>query len=63
MPSPIPSDEEAVALVSSALVAILAAGAQSGGGGVDWATQDRLKGWRFSGRWWASPLPLSRPRP
>ncbi len=27
------------------------------------AATDRPSAWRFSGRWWATPLPLRRARP
>jgi hypothetical protein len=51
-----PSSEEVAAIVAAVEVAWPRAVV------VD-VTPDELPAWRFSGRWWAKPVPLSRPRP
>ena len=56
--SPTPSAEEAVAIIAAAEALwpkplMLAATEQ--------ATESRA--WRFSGRWWSTPLPARRARP
>lgn len=56
--SPVPSDEEAVA-IAAAMEAmwpkpVIAAAAQN---------PLRAPTWRFSSRWWAKPLPQRRDRP
>ena len=54
--SPVPSDEEA-----AAIVAALELLWPRGGG--DAADPRRASVWRFSGRWWSQPIPLRRARP
>ncbi len=55
---PIPTDEEAIAAIAAAFVVLASAGTEA-------AAPDRAPapGWRFSGRWWAAPVVLARPRP
>lgn len=55
--SPAPTDEEAVAIVAAVealwpkpMMSVL-------------ETRRRDTAWRFSGRWWAKPLPTRRDRP
>jgi hypothetical protein len=55
--SPAPTDEEAVAIVA-AVEALWPKPVMS----VD-ETRRRNTAWRFSGRWWAKPLPTRRDRP
>jgi hypothetical protein len=55
--SPVPTDEEAAVIVSAveAMWPRAAAGAE--------VEAERHTAWRFSGRWWARPLPTRRARP
>ncbi|WP_162941454.1 hypothetical protein [Desertimonas flava] len=55
--SPVPSDEEAAALVAA--IEAMWPG-QAGGPGV---SNGRPSAWKFSGRWWSQPIPLRRARP
>ncbi len=55
--SPAPSDEEVVAIMA-AMEALWPRPVVVG----DTPTRRRA-GWRFSGRWWALPLPVRRNRP
>ena len=52
--APNPTDEEAAA-IAAALTVALAGGAA--------APETEPPRWRFSGRWWAQPIPLRRRRP
>lgn len=56
--SPAPTDEEAVAIVAAVEALwpkpVIAADAEN---------PLRTPTWRFSGRWWAKPLPARRDRP
>ena len=56
--SPAPTDEEAVAIVAAVEALwpkpVIAAADQN---------PLRSPAWRFSGRWWAKPLPARRDRP
>lgn len=52
--TPDPTEEEAVAIVAALQVAT-AGGAE--------APEPEPPRWRFSGRWWAQPIPLRRTRP
>lgn len=56
--SPAPTDEEAVAIVAAVEALwpkpLIAADAEN---------PLRTPTWRFSGRWWAKPLPARRDRP
>jgi hypothetical protein len=54
--SPVPTDEEAAAVVAAVEVLWPRPLAVSPGGGVTPA-------WRFSGRWWAKPIAARRQRP
>jgi hypothetical protein len=55
--TPIPTDEEVVAIVA-AVEALWPRAA------VDSAAEARRSSvWRFSGRWWSQPIPLRRARP
>ena len=54
--SPVPSDEEAAAIVAG--VHTLGAG-----GGELGPLRDPVSRWRFSGRWWSRPVPSRRVRP
>jgi hypothetical protein len=55
--TPVPSDEEAAAIVAA--VELLWPQAASGS-----PTESRRGSvWRFSGRWWSQPIPLRRARP
>ncbi|MDA8261412.1 MAG: hypothetical protein M0Z47_01135 [Actinomycetota bacterium] len=56
--NPIPTDEEALAAIAAAYVTLVSAAGEA-------ASPDRVPapGWRFSGRWWAAPVVLARPRP
>lgn len=56
--SPVPSDEEAAAIVAAVEVAWPRAAA-----GSTWADDDEPSRWRFSGRWWSKPVPARRDRP
>ena len=55
---PTPTDEEAVAIVAAVEALwpkpVIAA---------DTANPLRVPSWRFSGRWWARPMPVRRDRP
>ena len=55
---PAPSEEEAVAIVAAYEAlwprAVLV---------VDEGANERDTSWRFSGRWWAKPVPTRRARP
>jgi len=53
--SPVPTEEEAVAIVA----AIDAAWPRP----VVVAEQPRTPRWRFAGRWWSKPIPVRRDRP
>jgi hypothetical protein len=55
--SPIPTDEEAVA-ISAAITALWPVAAQV----ADDAPM-RDTAWKFSGRWWNLPVPIRRDRP
>jgi hypothetical protein len=55
--TPEPTDEEAAAIVA-AYEALWPKPVTSGGG-----TERTTPPWRFSGRWWATPMPLRRARP
>ena len=54
--SPVPSDEEAAAIVA-AVHTLGAGGAELG------PLRDPVSRWRFSGRWWSRPVPSRRVRP
>ena len=56
--SPAPTDEEAVAIVA-AVEALWPRPVVS----ADLENPLRTATWRFSGRWWAKPLPARRDRP
>lgn len=56
--SPAPTDEEAVAIVA-AVEALWPKPMIAG----DAQNPLRTPTWRFSGRWWAKPLPARRDRP
>ena len=56
--SPLPTDEEAVAIVA-AVEALWAKPVVL----VDEGAARRSPVWRFSGRWWVKPLPARRDRP
>jgi len=56
--SPAPSDEEAVAIMAATEAlwpkpVVLAAAEHT----------PRSRAWRFSGRWWSTPVPARRDRP
>lgn len=53
--SPVPTDEEAVAIAAAIELAWPRAAGDTGP-----APTPR---WRFSGRWWSQPIPLRRTRP
>lgn len=53
--SPDPSDEEVAAIVAALEVAWPRP--------VDPSTPAEPNRWRFSGRWWAKPVPVARARP
>lgn len=55
--TPMPSDEEAAAIVAA--VEAMWPG-QPGGPG---EANGRPSVWKFSGRWWSQPIPLRRARP
>lgn len=57
--TPAPTDEEAAAVVAA--VEALWPTAVAADGYVD--GERRIPAWRFSGRWWARPLPARRNRP
>jgi len=52
-PEPLAADAEALAAIEAALAALLPTAAPA----------SAAASWRFSGRWWTSPLPLRRSRP
>lgn len=52
--TPAPTDEEAAAIVAAIEVAWPRAAV---------ATEVPVQRWRWSGRWWSKPVPLSRRRP
>lgn len=52
------SDDDAVALIAAAVEAVWPRPVIVTGG-----QEDATPAWRFSGRWWAQPLPLRRDRP
>lgn len=54
--SPVPTDEEA-----AAIVAAIELGLPSGSAGGD--GRPAVPRWRFSGRWWTRPVPVRRTRP
>ncbi len=54
---PVPTDEEAAAIV----VAVDALWPRPAAAGSDAAGGPSV--WRFSGRWWSQPIPLRRARP
>ncbi|WP_420452543.1 hypothetical protein [Ilumatobacter sp.] len=56
--SPAPTDLEAVAIVA-AMEALWPRPVVE----VDGADDDRSRAWRFSGRWWNTPMPVRRARP
>ena len=51
---PLGADETALRVIEAALANVTRATEDKDG---------RPNAWRFSGRWWASPLPLRRDRP
>lgn len=53
--SPVPTDEEAVAIAAAVEVAWPRAVVDGG--------PPPTPRWRFSGRWWGKPIPLRRKRP
>ena len=53
--SPTPSDEEAAAIVAAVELAWPRA--------VVLEAPEAAPRWRFSGRWWSKPVPVSRQRP
>lgn len=53
--TPVPTDEEAVAIAAAVEVAWPRASAPM--------LEQRPSRWRFSGRWWSAPIPLRRTRP
>ena len=55
--TPMPSDEEAAAIVA-AVDAMW-----PGQSGQQQASNGRPSVWKFSGRWWSQPIPLRRARP
>ncbi|MDA8116779.1 MAG: hypothetical protein M0000_05200 [Actinomycetota bacterium] len=57
-PDTVPSDDEALAAISAAFMMLA-----SGSGADQEMARPAAPGWRFSGRWWATPTPLARPRP
>lgn len=52
--SPVPTDEEAAAIVAALEVAWPRVGGEAA---------VEVPRWRFSGRWWSQPIPLRRSRP
>jgi hypothetical protein len=52
---PVPTDDEAAAIIAALEVSWPRAGAQP--------VDDAPPRWRFSGRWWSKPLPMRRDRP
>lgn len=52
---PVPTDEEAAAIVAAIEVTWPRAGADP--------VDDRAGRWRFAGRWWTQPIPMRRNRP
>ena len=54
--TPTPSDEEAAAIVAALEVGLPRAVAAPEG-------REPAPRWRFSGRWWAKPVPSRRERP
>ncbi|HLU41482.1 MAG TPA: hypothetical protein VKZ55_03720 [Microthrixaceae bacterium] len=54
--SPVPTEEEAAAIVAAIQVSM---SAPAGGG----PARPPVSRWRFSGRWWSRPVPLRRARP
>jgi hypothetical protein len=52
---PVPSEEEAAAIVAA--LTLLWAGAAAP------EAPSAEPSWRFSGRWWSQPVPMTRPRP
>ena len=52
--SPVPDDEEAVAIAAAIEVAWPRPAADD---------EPETPRWRFSGRWWGKPIPLRRNRP
>jgi len=55
--NPVPTDDEAAAIVA-ALDVLWPRHATDGG-----ESARRAAAWRFSGRWWSQPIPLRRARP
>jgi hypothetical protein len=53
--SPVPSEEEAAAIVAAVELSWPRAGAGEAPGAAP--------RWRFSGRWWTKPVPAGRARP
>lgn len=53
--TPVPTDEEA-----AAIVAAIECGMAGPGGEVQ---ADSVSRWRWSGRWWSKPVPVRRGRP
>lgn len=53
--SPVPTDEEAAAIVAAIEVAWPRAAAAP--------EQQAPPRWRFAGRWWSKPIPIRRDRP
>jgi hypothetical protein len=54
---PVPTDEEAAAIVAA--LEVLWPRAVATAPEVD----RRVSSWRFSGRWWSAPMPVRRNRP
>ncbi|MEQ8718058.1 MAG: hypothetical protein RIE08_10670 [Acidimicrobiales bacterium] len=57
---PVPTPEEAAAIVAAAQATWLSAG---GTGEDSDESAGNARRWRFSGRWWREPAPLRRQRP
>jgi hypothetical protein len=54
--TPVPTDEEAVAIVAALELAVANRSADDG-------PAPQPNRWRFSGRWWSKPVPARRDRP
>ena len=52
---PVPTDEEAAAIIAAIQVGLPTAVADDG--------DEPTSRWRFSGRWWSRPVPSRRARP
>ncbi|MEX0767644.1 MAG: hypothetical protein WD029_04145 [Microthrixaceae bacterium] len=54
--SPEPTEEEAAAIVAAVQLGLPSAAASN-------TDAEPVSRWRFSGRWWSSPVPTRRARP